>query len=213
MRSLLLTAAVLLLSQSAHAARAVMEGIKATKETIFIDTGTARVLVGTGTYRGTVPNVGLFVGSNVVITDFSANEKIVLYATGAIMLNGVLLTAQAAPSSLLIATQTWSGQNTYASLVTFSTNATVSTYIDVAMESISSAGAAPNAVVTSLIASCSTGKKATGGGCKRSAEGGSNTHAWYQNIQLSSTSWICQFNNGTGSNETLTASVFCGRFQ
>ncbi len=88
MRSLLLSVAFLLLGQSAHAARAVMEGIKATKETIFIDTGTARVHIGTGSYGGGIQNVGLFVGSNVVIGTISGANNVVIYATGSVMVLG-----------------------------------------------------------------------------------------------------------------------------
>lgn len=161
-------------------------------------------------------SIGGRVGSNGV--NFSSNVVI----NGNLVITGAI-TPSTAPSlggyAQLAATQTFTAPQTLAgstnTVVGFlqASTVVVTGYIELFSEVVSSAGIARNAAVTQIIASCSAGKKLFGGGCKRSAEGGSNVHAWYENIVLSSTSWSCKFNNGTGSDETLTATISCGRFQ
>jgi hypothetical protein len=79
MRLLLNAALALLLPVSAHAARAVMENIAASNNTVFVDTQTKRVHLSTQAYGDGVPTVSLYTTSNVVVGD---NNACVLYATG-----------------------------------------------------------------------------------------------------------------------------------
>jgi hypothetical protein len=81
MRLLPSIALAILLPVSANAARAVMEGISASNNTVFVDTTTKRVHLSTQAYGDGVPTVSLYTTSNVVVGDSNA---CVLYATGTI---------------------------------------------------------------------------------------------------------------------------------
>lgn len=89
---------LLTIASSAHANRAVMEGLTATNNTILPDTTNGRVDVATSSYNGTIANVGLHVSSNVVIDSGSGLDAIVIYSTGSIMANGVKLSSGSLPS-------------------------------------------------------------------------------------------------------------------
>lgn len=99
----------LFLPGQALAAKAVMEGIASTKQTIFVDTATGRVDVATASYGGGISSVGLHVSSNVVVSNDGTNH-VVIYATGAVMVNGALLrtgTGDAVKSADEIISGTW----------------------------------------------------------------------------------------------------------
>lgn len=76
--------ALLLIPSLAHARRAVMEGLAASNQTVYLDTTTSRLNVSTGSYSGAISGVGLHVSSNVVISNDNT-DNIVLYATGTIV--------------------------------------------------------------------------------------------------------------------------------
>lgn len=104
-------------SREAHAANAVLEGIRTAKDTVFIDTTNARVDIATTSYGGGISNVALYVSSNVVISS-SAGNNVVIYATGTIMLNGSVIPSTAPAVSPSAAT-TFTGAITFNSSVTF----------------------------------------------------------------------------------------------
>ena len=109
----LLTLLCLLAPSLSFGARAVMEGIPASRNAVYVTTAPAsspRVYIATRTYSGAVSNVGLFTSSNVVISD-DGTDKIVLYATGAIAIGGNILSTQTA-ASLLTANNAWTGTMT-----------------------------------------------------------------------------------------------------
>lgn len=117
MRSLLILYS-LICPVKAQAATAVMEGIPATKYTIFVDTGNARVTMGTTTYKGGISNVALYISSNVVIGTSTVNNGCVFYASGSATClsfagDGSALTGISVPSA---------EGNTYTSSKTFTSN-------------------------------------------------------------------------------------------
>lgn len=85
----LLTLLLFLIPSRSFAARALMEGIKATNTTIFVDTGAARVNISTDGYRGGISNVGLHITSNVVVSNQSSN-LCVIYSSGSIACKGTI---------------------------------------------------------------------------------------------------------------------------
>lgn len=76
----------------AQNAKAVLEGVRTTNNTILVSTRTVRVLVSTTSYSGSVANVGLFVSSNVVLAD-DRLDKIVLYSTGSVKASRVTVSS------------------------------------------------------------------------------------------------------------------------
>lgn len=87
----------------AQSAKAVMEGVRTTNNTILVSTRNVRVLVATHTYSGNVPNTGLYTSSNVVVSNTGA-DKCVIYATGSITCIGYI---SAGVSGIVFASGTW----------------------------------------------------------------------------------------------------------
>lgn len=111
-----------LLSPSANAARAVMEGIKATNNTVFFDTGTARTNLNAAGYSGGLSNVGVNIASNVVVSNVAATNKCVIYSSGSIACIGTV-TGSANPAAgdvVSTANNTLSGNNRFSGNNTFS---------------------------------------------------------------------------------------------
>lgn len=73
---------------TANAAKSVMEGIVASKQTVLIDTTNTRVDIATASYNGKVSNVGLYSSSNVVISNTNG-DNCIIYATGSITCLGI----------------------------------------------------------------------------------------------------------------------------
>ena len=97
--------------------RGIFEGVKATGNVILISTTAAnrRVHLSTTAYTGGVASVGVYSSSNAVFSDTAAGNKVVIYATGSIVLNGSIVPSTAAVGdAVLSATQTFSGVNTLA---------------------------------------------------------------------------------------------------
>ncbi len=134
MRLLLSSLAFLLFPVSGHAARAVMEGIAASSNTVFIDTTTKRVHLSTQAYGDGVSDVSLYTTSNVVVGDGNA---IVLFATGSIKVSTiswadgtVSTTASSGGGSSgasLTSTNTWSASQVFGASVTVGPTAYTST--------------------------------------------------------------------------------------
>ena len=78
-----------LFSLNAHAAnvRVISEGIRATKDAIYVATTTPRVHIATAAYGGSVGNVGLFTSSNVVVSS-NSTQSCVVFASGTISCSG-----------------------------------------------------------------------------------------------------------------------------
>jgi hypothetical protein len=124
MRLLLNAALALLLPVSAHAARAVMENIAASNNTVFVDTQTKRVHLSTQAYGDGVPTVSFYTTSNVVVGDGNA---IVLYATGSF--NSASLNASSLVSVPLVAVSSISASG---ALRVFTNGGTLALYCDTA---------------------------------------------------------------------------------
>ena len=97
MMGLLTLPLILPASVKAQNAKAVLDGVRTTNNTVLISTRNVRVLVSTISYSGAVTNVGLFTSSNVVLAD-NRIDKVVLYSTGSV--HGLRLTV----SSMTMAT-------------------------------------------------------------------------------------------------------------
>ena len=108
-----------------------MEGLATSADTVLISTANTRVSIATTSYNGTVATVGLYVTSNVVISN-DETDNIVFYATGSLVLNGTNIGSQVANAAILNATQTFSGNNTFNSASTFSGAAAVNGSMTVA---------------------------------------------------------------------------------
>lgn len=119
-----LLALFLLLPSNSHAtALSVMENTKVNKNAIFVSTQTKNGFIGLGvstqSYNGAVANVGLYSSSNVVVSN-TPGDNVVIYATGAITLGTLNLTASASPM-LTTSTDTVSGAKTFVGQVSVST--------------------------------------------------------------------------------------------
>lgn len=80
---------LLLSTGSAWAAnKGIVEGVAASSNTIFIDTGNVRVDISTKSYGGGIPSVGLYVASNAVVSVVSNDNNTVLYSSGSITTRG-----------------------------------------------------------------------------------------------------------------------------
>lgn len=91
-----------LLPVNLYAAKSIMEGIPASSNSLFVSTQNARLIVSATSYDGGLSNVGLYVSSNVVISDSRFSNKCILYSTGSLnclnvggVLNGNATTASA----------------------------------------------------------------------------------------------------------------------
>lgn len=70
---------------TASAQKVVTESVPGTRNVIHITTGTPRVHFSTRSYGGGVSNVGVATSSNVVVSDPTSSDKVVIYATGTIV--------------------------------------------------------------------------------------------------------------------------------
>lgn len=100
-----------------------MEGVAASRWTMKVDTTNTRVEIATTSYgRGgnAIANVGLFTTSNVVV---GAGNAVVLWATGSATLGGQQVATGTIVSvpNLLPSTNSWTGGNTFAGVVTITT--------------------------------------------------------------------------------------------
>lgn len=95
-------------SAKAQNAKAVLEGVRTTNDTILVSTRNVRVLISTRSYNGTISNVGLYTSSNVVISDTNA-DKCVIYATGSINCLGATLSGGSAGTFVLREGDTMTG--------------------------------------------------------------------------------------------------------
>jgi hypothetical protein len=71
--------------------RTIQEGVPASGQTILVSTASRRVYISTKTYAGGIGAVGLFISSNVVVSDNGKTNNVVIYATGSVVANGVVL--------------------------------------------------------------------------------------------------------------------------
>lgn len=96
----LLLAILLYSSQMAYGARSVMEGISASSNTIYVDTVNARVDIGTISYSGSIPNVGLFVSSNVIVSrGVGSNNFNIIYSSGGVYTASTVIAASSITAS------------------------------------------------------------------------------------------------------------------
>lgn len=89
MRNLII--GLLMIPSNLFAARAVMEGIPATNQAIYVTTATPRVYFNsTSSYGGGIPNVGVVVASNVVVSNPISSNNCVIYSSGSISCTGTI---------------------------------------------------------------------------------------------------------------------------
>ncbi len=112
MRALLLL--LLSIPSGAQTITTVNENLALSSNTFLIDTNIPRLDIGTAAYTGGIPGVALFVGSNTVIgTGTGVLNQVVIYATGAITLNGkntltgTVGITSSCPSGYYLSTGTW----------------------------------------------------------------------------------------------------------
>lgn len=91
MRLLVIGFLTSLLSSPAFANnKAIVEGVAASSNTVFVDTVAPRIDIGTNSYSGNVSNVGLFVTSNVVVSSVGKPANVVIFSTGSALFSGTV---------------------------------------------------------------------------------------------------------------------------
>lgn len=102
----------LLLPSMAQAGRVVSESVPTTNAVVYIDTTNKHLDLSTSSYSGTVANVSLFSSSNSVWSNDN-RDRVVIYATGTILLNGVSVSTQQGGPFLSTLTATGVSPGTY----------------------------------------------------------------------------------------------------